>query len=199
MKGNSLLRPDPLPAVLLALGYTLSSVAVFAAVWSLGAGLLGPWLTGSPAWVAVGCVLVVLILAEIEAFGLRTPMWRRQTPKWFMYRFGNRTTALFWGLDTGLVITTFRVTSLSWAALTLTFFGVVPWWAGAAYALGFVVPELIADLLIPRRRDPTGRTDPEPAWILDALRRVKPLLRPMALTMLVAATGWSAFMAATVG
>jgi hypothetical protein len=199
VKGSSLLRPDPWPAVLLAIGYTLSSVAIFAVVWSLGAGMLRPWLTGSPVWVAVGCVLVVLILAEIEAFGLSTPMWRRQTPKWFMYRFGNRTTALFWGLDTGLVVTTFRVTSLSWAALSLAFFGVVPWWAGAAYALGFVVPELIADLLIPRRRDPTGRTDPEPTWLLDALRRVKPLLRPMALTMLVAATGWSAVMVAAAG
>lgn len=199
VKGNSLLRPDPWPALLLALGYTLSSVAVFAVAWSLGAALLAPWLTSSPIWVVVGCVLVVLILAEARAFGLSTPMWRRQTPKWFMYRFSDRTTALFWGLDAGLVVTTFRVTSLSWAALGLTFFGVVPWWAGVAYALGFVVPELIADLLIPRRSDPTGRTDPEPIWILNGLMRAEPLLRPMAMTMLVAAAGWSAVMAAAAG
>jgi hypothetical protein len=124
--------------------------------------LLGPWRSSVPTHLAVAGVLAALLAADLRLFGLRTPMWRRQTPKWFMYRFGDRGSALLWGLDAGLVATTFRVTSLSWAALTLTVAGLLPWWAGALYAAGFVIPELTADLLIPRRTDPPAPPTPNP-------------------------------------
>lgn len=45
-----------------------------------------------------------------------------------------------WGLDTGLVFTTYRMSSISWAVLALGLAGVTPWWAGLGYAAGFLVP-----------------------------------------------------------
>ena len=58
------------------------------------------------------------------------PPWRRQTPKSFEPRYGVSRAALLWGLDAGLVVTTIWVTSLSWAALAVTFLELVPWWSG---------------------------------------------------------------------
>jgi hypothetical protein len=195
VKGNSTARPDRWPALLLATGFALTATATFAAVWALGAGLLGPLRSSAPVLLAAVVMLAVLLAADLGLFGLRTPMWRRQTPKWFLYRYGDRTSALLWGLDAGLVTTTFRVTSLSWAALTLTFVGLLPWWAGALYAAGFVIPELTADLLIPRRTDPTGVTDPEPAWLIDTLLRARPAIRPVGVAILAAAASWAGLLA----
>lgn len=191
MKGKSVTRPDRWPAVLLALGFTAASVAMFAAAWAVGAGLLGQWRSHPVVWAAAGVVLAVLLVADLGWFGLRTPMWHRQTPKWFMYKFTNRISALLWGIDAGLVFTTIRVTSLSWAALALTLLGLLPWWTGAVYALAFVIPELFFDLVVPRRTDPTGRTDPEPTWVVGLLLRMRPTLRPIGLAALAGTLVWT--------
>ena len=191
VKGN-VTRPDRWPAVLLAAGFLATSTAVFALVSALGAGLLGPWRSHPVSWVAAAVALGLFLLADAR---LRTPMWRRQTPKRFLYRYGDRRAALFWGLDAGLVGTTFRVTSLSWAALCLTLLGLVPWWAGVVYALGFALPELAFDLVVPRRRVPAGESDPEPTWVILGLLRARRVVRPVGLTMLASAGVWSVVMA----
>lgn len=70
------------------------------------------------------------------------PGLSRQTPKavaddprrpWWV-------TPLVWGGDTGIIGTTFRVSSTSWLLLLTAVLGLAPWWAGAAYGLGFAVP-----------------------------------------------------------
>lgn len=189
MKGNSITRPNRRPAYLLALGFTLSAVGMFGAVSALGAGLLGPARSSPYVWLAATVVLAVLLAADLRLFGMRTPTWRRQTPKWFIYRFSEARTAFLWGVDAGLVFTTFRITSMSWAALSLTLLGVLPWWTGACYALGFVVPELVFGILLPRRpTDETGLVDPEPVWVADLLLRARPGMRPAGLVAM-AATG----------
>ena len=48
--------------------------------------------------------------------------------------------AAVWGLDTGLAVTTFRVTAATWAVLVAVLTGMAPWWIGASYALAFVLP-----------------------------------------------------------
>jgi hypothetical protein len=191
VKGN-VSRPDPWPVVFLSGGFLASATAVFALVSVLGTGLLGSWRAHPAAWLATAVLISLLLLADAELFGLRTPMWRRQTPKWFMYRFGNRRSALFWGLDAGLVATTFRVTSLSWAALSMTLFGHTPWWTGVVYAMGFVVPQLIFDLAVPRRHAPDGMPDPEPTWVLAMLMRARLLISRGGRTLLGVAALWSA-------
>lgn len=186
VKGNSTLPPDRRPALLLGLGFAISAVATYAALSALGALVLGPARSSRTAWLVAALVLLVLVALDAGLFGLRTPTLRRQTPQTWMYRFGEGTSAFLWGLDAGTVVSTFRFTSLSWAALAVTVLGLVPWWAGAAYALGFVLPELLLNLALPARPKPSETVDPEPVWLMETLFRLRPRLKPLAVAALVA-------------
>jgi hypothetical protein len=89
--------------------------------------------------VLAGCLV-------LDAYSLRSRSWcpltlRRQTPKDILLRHGDaRRAALAWGLDTGLVFTTIRVSSITWGLVVISILGVGPWWVGSAYGIGFVVP-----------------------------------------------------------
>ncbi len=96
---------------------------------------------------------------------------RRQTPKNLIYRYGNQVGALLWGLDTGLAVTTFRVSAATWAVLALTLLNLAPWWLGAVYAAGFCLPLALATLGPRWRPDEPDGTPREPQWISDALLR----------------------------
>ncbi|MBO2459000.1 hypothetical protein [Actinomadura violacea] len=135
---------------------------------------------------AVG-VLAACLIVDTGLFGLRTPMLRRQTPQAYFYRLGPARGAFLWGLDTGLVVTTFRVTSLTWGALAVTVLGLVPWWAGVAYAAGFLVPSAVLILLVPPRTGGDG--PPEPVWLLDRLGDWEPRVRRAAPGVLAVAAG----------
>lgn len=174
------------PIGLLALGFAASALAVFALVSVSGGVLLGR-LRGTPAPALVAAALLaVLALVDTGAFGLHTPMWRRQTPRNHFVRFGPSTGALLWGLDTGLVVTTFRVTSLSWAALALTAFGFMPWWTGLLYAIGFTLPAAALVLAVPARPwSEEGIQDP--VWLQYRLMALEPAVRRIALLALLAA------------
>ena len=158
---------DRQPAIILALGFTISALMLYAVLSFAGALVLGDARSTMGALLAA----VMGLLLGFDALRARRPgamglSWRRQTPKSFEPRYGVSRAALLWGLDAGLVVTTIRVTSLSWAALTVTFLGLVPWWSGLAYALGFTAPVLTMILAVPRRADPTGESDPEPIWLV---------------------------------
>ncbi|MFI5268453.1 MAG: hypothetical protein ACHQ7M_13860, partial [Chloroflexota bacterium] len=86
-------------------------------VYLFGEGILGGTRSGTGARLAAAVVLIACAIVDTGVFGLRTPTWRRQTPRDLFYRFGASKGALLWGLDAGLVFTTFRVTSMSWASL----------------------------------------------------------------------------------
>jgi len=155
--------------MMLALGFTVSAFALYAALSSAGSRLLGD-LGSTTAGRLVAATSVAMLLG-FDALRARRPgamglSCARQTPKSLEPRYGLSRAALLWGLDAGLVVTTIRVTSLSWAALAVTFLGLVPWWSGLAYALGFTVPVAAMILAVPRRTDPTGETDPEPVWLV---------------------------------
>lgn len=185
MKGNPTGQPpDRRPAALLALGFTISAISAYASLWLLGAHLLGRLHTSGDAWLAAAALLTLLVLIDSGVVGIRTPSWRRQTPKQLEDRLGPARAAFVWGLDTGLVVTTFRVTSLSWAALALTLLGLVPWWAGSIYALGFTVPVAAFILVVPRHLDPSGRTDPEPVWVFERIMHARAALKRSALVAL---------------
>jgi hypothetical protein len=53
-------------------------------------------------------------------------------------------TPLFWGLDTGLVWSTFRVSGASWILLLGALLNVAPQWSGLVYGAFFGIPLLIA-------------------------------------------------------
>jgi hypothetical protein len=170
--------------MMLALGFVLSSFLLYAATSFVGARLLGDARSNTAVWLIAAGILAVLFTIDTGVLGIRPLTWRRQTPKRFQYQYGPGKAAFLWGLDAGLVVTTFRVTSLSWAALTITILGLVPWWAGVAYAMGFTVPLATMILAVPRRTDPTGRTDPEPVWLVERILQSSAALRVLALLIL---------------
>ena len=188
MKGTSPDEPpDRRSPLLLAVGFLLSAVVAYGTASLVGARLLGGARAGEGVRLLAAAVLAGLLVIDTGVLGLRAPTWRRQTPKQLLYRLGSARAAFVWGLDAGLVVTTFRVTSLSWAALTVTVLGLVPWWVGIAYALGFTVPLGMMMLAVPRRVDPTGATDPEPVWLVDRILRSRAALGLSDLLMLAGA------------
>jgi hypothetical protein len=127
---------------LFAGAFTVSSLVVFGIADAIGQVAV----RAVPLAVRVAGVLVALLASmAIDIYTMVRNTWcpgtpRRQTPKMIYYRHGAHRAALAWGLDTGLVLTTYRVSSMSWALLLLGLIGVTPWWIGLAYAAGFVVP-----------------------------------------------------------
>jgi hypothetical protein len=125
-----------------AVAFMISSFAVFALAGALGA-VMSRALPAAPKLVAV-CLVLGVALA-LDGYSLRRKTWcpvtaRRQTPKSIQYQYGMHRAAVAWGLDTGLVFTTYRMSSICWALLTLGLLGATPWWAGLGYAAGFLVP-----------------------------------------------------------
>jgi hypothetical protein len=134
-----------------AMAFTASSFAVFGLAGAIG--LTVAQVVPSAAREAAACGVLSAALL-LDAYSLRRKTWcpvtlRRQTPKDILHRYGARRAATAWGLDAGLVFTTYRVSSISWAVLALALFGVAPWWAGLGYAAGFLVPLLLGCSLGP--------------------------------------------------
>jgi hypothetical protein len=73
----------------------------------------------------------------------------RQTPKRLQF-LGEHSwvTPYVWGLDTGLLVTTYRVSFCSWLLLLLTLVGVAPPWAGVVNGISFVFPLMLATRLM---------------------------------------------------
>jgi hypothetical protein len=172
----------------LAAGFTLSAVTVFGA-----AGLVGDAFgvshvpTPVRTWAAIA-LCVALCAADVAALrsrGLCKVTMRRQTPKNLVYRYGDRVGPLIWGLDTGLAVTTFRVSAATWAILGLTLLNLAPWWLGVAYAAGFCGPLAIA-VVVPRwRMERPGEPPREPQWISELLMRVRRPVQAVCLSSLL--------------
>jgi len=81
----------------------------------------------------------------------------RQTPKALLYLGEHAWIApIVWGLDTGLIWTTFRVSFTSWILLFMAATGLAPAWSGVVYGLAFALPFLwdVVDakpILVPRK------------------------------------------------
>jgi hypothetical protein len=140
-----------------AAAFTASALVVFGISAAIGAGI--GHLLSVHVQIAVTFVALVAALA-LDAYSLTHRTWcpvtvRRQTPKRILLRYGDRRAALAWGLDTGLVFTTYRMSSISWALLLLVVLGIAPWWAALGYAAGFLVPLLFGCSVLRLRADPT--------------------------------------------
>jgi hypothetical protein len=131
--------------LLFAAAFTASSTAIFAVANGIGA----PARALVPSSTRVLLTLLVLLAAILlDSYSLRRkrlcPLTaRRQTPKMVYNNYGAGPAALVWGFDAGLVFTTYRMSSISWALLLLSVLGVAPWWTGLGYALGFLTPLLM--------------------------------------------------------
>lgn len=134
--------------LILAAAYVLAAGVVVFAVAAIGA-TLHPYV---PAGLIVGAMAVVGATADLIAIRRRSFSLgpHRQTPKQLFH--GGRwwwVTPLLWGLDTGLIGTTYRVSFGSWLLLLLALLGLAPPWAGLIYGLSFSVP-LIIGVTLPR-------------------------------------------------
>jgi len=148
VRGQSWARPITLHAWFAA-AFAMSSFAIFGVAGMLGAAAKTAIPVKAQAILSLGVLSCALIL---DFYGLKQKSWcvlslRRQTPKRVLRDFGARRAALAWGLDAGLVFTTFRMSSLSWALLALAILGVAPSWVGLGYAAGFLLPFLLASVL----------------------------------------------------
>ena len=136
-------------AAAFAVSFLLAAVAAFWVVATMGArlGVGGMTLESR---LALGAVfLLPMAIVDLRAMKASTycPLgWRRQTPRGMLRRHHQLLVATFWGIDTGLVVTTFRVAAVSWGALVLAGLNLSPRWVGAAYALGFLVPFTVLTL-----------------------------------------------------
>jgi hypothetical protein len=183
-------RGAGLPTGALCAGFLVSATTLFALASFVGMAI-GTYLLPEKVRLAAALVCVVaLIVLDVLALRRRAmcPITlRRQTPKNFAFHYGNTRGALIWGLDTGLAVTTFRISAATWAMIVLGLLNVAPWWQGLAYGLGFCLPIAAAILLVPRRPDDQDGTSREPHWIsrmLNQHRRVAQLV-----TLLTAVAG----------
>jgi cytochrome c biogenesis protein CcdA len=184
------LRGAGAPTAALCAGFALSAALIFAVAGFVGRAL-GVTLVPERARLAAA-VLCCVALVGLDLLALRRHTMcpvtlRRQTPKNLVMRHGDTKGALIWGLDTGLSVTTFRVSAATWALLALGLLGVAPWWQGVAYAAGFCVPIAAAILLVPRRSDRPDGTTREPHWISRLLTRYRWIAQTCALLTALAA------------
>lgn len=129
------LRGLMLPTLLL--GFAVSSIAAFATTSLIGSAARTAF--SLPA-VLLAFALAACALIDLTFPRIRPTLFNRQTPRTLSGRIPPPLVGLAWGLDTGTVVSTFRASAASWAALILTFAGWGPWWAGALYAAGFCIP-----------------------------------------------------------
>lgn len=104
---------------------------------------------------AVAAVMGIVLDARAIKRGTFTVGLRRQTAKTLSDDSGAAptwVTPLLWGLDTGLVWTTFRMSSASWVLLISAVLTLVPQWGGLVYGVFFGIPLIIATMI----GDPEG-------------------------------------------
>jgi hypothetical protein len=126
--------------------FAVSSFIVFAIPGAIGAAAR-VLLTSNDRLMVALAVLVAALATDLYSTLRKT--WcpvtlRRQTPKAIISQHGGGRAAIAWGLDTGLVFTTFRMSSICWALLLLDLLGIAPWWIGLGYAAGFLIPLVTA-------------------------------------------------------
>jgi hypothetical protein len=143
-------RPKLLYARLIsqfALAFAASALVTFGLAAALG--------QPTHALITVGARRAILVVVfggalALDAYSLGWKRWcpvtlRRQVPKGVLYTHGARRAAVVWGLDAGLVVSTYRMSAISWALLLLAFAGIAPWWIGAGYAAGFLGPLVLGN------------------------------------------------------
>jgi len=128
-----------------AAAFVSAATLVFAAASLAGAAVERlvpmPWRAG-----AVAVSLLILALVDLRSLRARTYCLigaRRQARQSLIRTYSVAVVAAVWGFDTGLAVTTYRVSALTWAAFALALLGFAPWWTGVVYGLALAVPMLV--------------------------------------------------------
>jgi hypothetical protein len=141
-RGRALRFPVVLAAAHIAMAGVV--VALVYQVGTVSAGYL-PRRVALAICLAAAVVAVVVDMRAVRA-NTYTVGLRRQTAKVLAHDPDRQwwVTPLFWGLDTGLIWSTFRVSCASWVLLLAAFLNVAPQWSGLMYGAFFGVPLLVA-------------------------------------------------------
>jgi hypothetical protein len=173
--------------VAFALAFVLGALVTFGAVWFFGeqTGLaqVGGW------WRYGGAAVALVALAAVDLRSLRRSVYcplgrRRQTPKGFARNHSPTVTAVAWGLDTGLAVTTIRVAAVTWGAIVVVALGFAPWWAGLCYGAAFAIP-MVTLLLTHRVGRATSSAIPRDPG-LEAMLRHRAVVQRGSAALLVA-------------
>lgn len=109
--------------------------------------VLADYVSRPVALAMLSVVVVIAVAVDLRAAWKRSYSFglKRQTAKSLAHRDGQPwwITPLFWGLDTGFIGSTFRVSATSWVLLVGAFLNVFPQWSGMVYGIFFGVPLLI--------------------------------------------------------
>jgi len=104
------------PIVAYALG-VLSTATLAGLAWTAVALGVQRWARPPATLLIVAVICAGLALADAGVRGATPPSIPRQTCSLWFRRFGPLRAWFFWGLDLGLGVTTYRATSLYWAAM----------------------------------------------------------------------------------
>jgi hypothetical protein len=158
---------------------TLTSVLVGGGLAGLGALLL-PTRLGLPGTLVALAVALVAMARESGLVAVPLPQIRRQTEGLWVKSFGDRAAAILWGLDLGLVFTTWLNFSGAWLLAVVAFLSGEPLFGAAlflAYWLGRTLPVWIGPLLMTSAKDTH--------WLLESLDQQRRLFRSVQLAGLV--------------
>jgi hypothetical protein len=147
----------------------------------LGALLL-PGPVGLPGMLAALAVALLAIARESGLVAIPLPQAGRQTQGLWVKQWGDRAAAILWGLDIGLVFTTWLNFSGAWLLATVAFLSGEPFFGAAlfvAYWLGRTLPVWTGPLLMTSARDTH--------WLLESLDQQRRLFRSVQL----AGLAWS--------
>jgi hypothetical protein len=143
VQGSSRLSLRVRFAATFATAFLMAALGVFACTFLLGS--LAVTQDVARGWRQLIAAAGLTGLAAVDVVAIRRATYcpvglARQTPKVAMRKFSPVVTAGIWGVDTGLVVTTYRVAAITWGALVLVFLGLSGWQIGVGYGTGFVVP-----------------------------------------------------------
>jgi hypothetical protein len=125
----------------LAIAFTISAGTVFALLAYLGVilHLHGSFFRFALVPALLGCVMIDLAYPRV-----RCSLIRRQTPEQLDGQLPFLVNGLLWGFDTGTIVSTFRASAASWAAILLVAAGWAPRWSGLVYGGTFGTILLVA-------------------------------------------------------
>jgi hypothetical protein len=148
---------------ILSIAHVAMAGFVIGLLHELGA-LLSPHIDHQVA-LAVG-VTAALVAVVFDVRAIRTdsfaPGLQRQTSKELAHRANlpRWVAPLMWGLDTGTMWTTFRVSAATWVLMIAALLNLAPQWSGLVFGAAFVVPLSVAVLAVGGNVTELGKPGP---------------------------------------
>jgi len=164
-------RRQVLRALLVYGAGAIASAAAMGALWGAVAFVVQRLTWGRPSIASVAVACAVLALVDLGVAGARPFGLARQTCSLWWRRLGPVPAWFCWGMDLGLGFSTYRATSLYWAAvLTVVLLAppVAAPLAMAAYGLGLVANLAIAVLALGARGLFSERSGPSMLYVRPA-------------------------------